>query len=120
MHRSHQKALYYTVAHDSLLRRMPEIKRDIDRDADFMCELGEELAKLPNPRACVERMGLGAHQSCLLAKETWDPIYGKIVYRADHFTQQSRAVATLDMDPHLDPNAAMPPPPVPVRPPFRR
>ena len=49
-----------------------------------------------NPQLRIQALGLSAHQSVSSATSRWDPIFAKIAYRADPYSQQRQFVLVVD------------------------
>ena len=87
IHHFIRKAPRHTVAYVSLNRRLPQLKANI-ADPAFFKRLSATLETLRNPKLVVHELGLARHPGCVDVAHTWDPIYGKIVYRSDPLTTQ--------------------------------
>lgn len=89
-------------AYDSLLLRMPEIKRKLKRDPQFLTSLLTCLASARSPRSLTDRLNLGNHPSLDLATDSWDPIFRKVIFRADPhslYRARARGVEVLEFCP---------------------
>ena len=91
IHQSIRKAPHHSVAYVSLKRRLPDLKIRL-RDPEFFQELSLLLQAARNPKLAVQALGMGDHRSCGLATSNWDPIFGKLVYRADPVTTHAASV----------------------------
>ena len=84
-------------AYDSLALRLPEIKRKIGSEDKFLPVLLETLSAGRTPAMLVKELGLSLHASVRLAKDNWDPIHRKIVYRSDPHSLFHAGVPDLDV-----------------------
>ena len=118
----HQYGLHspqHTAAYDSFYRRMKIVSDRLEKDSGFFVQLSAALDQARNPKRAAEALGFSSHPGFHWGKSTWDPIYAKIVYRADSLSAQSvpPAVDYSETPPPPPPIAdadMMPPPPVPA------
>ena len=83
VHNKASSARRRAEAYDSLILRMPEIEANMRTDTSFFNSLCSALVLCRSGRKAALELGFERHPSMLLAKSTFDPIYRKIVYRAD-------------------------------------
>ena len=107
-------------SYDSLHLRVCEIERCMDSDPNFLIELADILLEARSPEKLTAMLGLGSHPSARLSKSGWDPIWRKIVYRADPFSMYKAPRPQVDIQhppaPPRPPDAAPPPEPAPDAP----
>ena len=96
-------APYHTEAFDSIGRRLPMIKQLLENDENNAVQLASILASSRNPKKCVERIGMSQHPSASLGETPWDPIYAKLVYRADPYSQQHMPAPNINARPPSPP-----------------
>lgn len=80
--RAFKHAPTHSEAFDSLARRMSEIK-DVLATApgfDAICDL---ITRMKNPKGAVRLLGLADHPALGANLHAWDPLFSKVVYRAD-------------------------------------
>ena len=83
VHNKASNARRRAEAYDSLTLRMPEINAQLRKDSTFFNHLCSALDLCRSGHKVALELGFGRHPSMPLAKSTFDPIYRKIVYRAD-------------------------------------
>ena len=90
IHRAYGRSRNHTEAYDSLTRRMKEIKQLVSTRQGLQ-RMTSFLARARNPRQASESLGFAQHPAIndddgdgdAAARHAWDPIYRRIVYRAD-------------------------------------
>ena len=90
-------------AFDSIGRRLPMIKQLLENDENNAVQLASILASSRNPKKCVERIGMSQHPSASLGETPWDPIYAKLVYMADPYSQQHMPAPNINTRPPSPP-----------------
>lgn len=114
LHHAFAGAPRRSEAHDSLYRRLPDIKPLLQEEGglSYLCE---ELDCARSPQSAAAALGMAKHPSCGLATSPWHPIFRQIVYRSDAESKHApRAKIRACKDGRVAREIAAPPPVAPV------